>query len=309
MKNKILLLSTLLAGLFLLNSCLKDDHDYWKDDVEGKMYATVLVPTLQTLGLQPVAGDVEFSFMVNIASSKVMSHDVTINLAVDNAALTDYNTRTGKSFLLYPNIEVLTPTITVPKGSRVAYGKFKVWGANTLNACDNFIAPISIVSVSDSKIDIAANMKTCLVSLPIANPFSGNYDTEGYRIRPGNPTEPISAGTVTSFSTVDCKTVNKHGFGNYSAYDVKVEITTDVMVVGGVNCYKVICTVWDPATGLTVGGNWSTWHGDAASLPAPPANPTEINYYNPVTETFYLNAYYSSSAGDRIMWEVHKRKH
>lgn len=309
MKNKILLISTLLAGLFILSSCLKDDeHDYWKDEVSGKMYATVLVPTLQSLGLEPVADDVEYSFMVNIATEKAPSHDVTITLAVDNDALTAYNTRTGKAYLLYPNIEILTPTVTILAGTRTAYGKFKVWGADALDACDNFIAPISIASVSDPKITISANMKTCMLALPIANPYAADYDVVGYRIRPGNPTEMISAGAVQTYSTLDCKTVDKNGFGNYSAYNIKIEVTATTMVVGGVTCYKVNAQPYDPATGADVGGMFASFQGDATvTNPAPPAVLTDINYYNPVTKQFVLNCWYPSTA-NRIMYEIATRK-
>jgi hypothetical protein len=152
---------------------------------------------------------------------------------------------------------------------------------------------------------IPSNMKSYLLALPISNPYAGDYNTVGYRIRPGNPTELVSG--VETFNTVDCKTVQKNGFGNYTAFDIVIEVTTDVMVVGGVDCLKVIATPVD-GNGTSVGGMWTTWHGDPAALPPPPANPTDINYYNPVTKQFYLNCYYTSSAGDRIMWEEHTRK-
>jgi hypothetical protein len=64
--------------------------------------------------------------------------------------------------------------------------------------------------------------------------------------------------------------------------------------------------VIDPATGAPLAGGegmFTTWAGDAATPPAAPANNNEINYYNPVTKTFILNAYYVSSAGNRIMYE------
>ena len=49
------------------------------------------------------------------------------------------------------------------------------------------------------------------MALPISNPYAATYRTIGYRIRPGNPTEPIVADE--EFSTIDCKTVTKVGFG------------------------------------------------------------------------------------------------
>lgn len=306
MKNRIIVIFTLVTGLFLLNSCLKDTADYWPDEVAGKMYITVLKPTLQTLSMEPTTDTVSFEYMLNIATDQLPTKDVTVTVALDSTAVLAYNARTGKKFKVYPysSIKVMTPTVTIAAGTRTAMIKGKVWGADVLDACDNFMTAITIKSVSDPEVMIPSNMKSFIMALPINNPYAANYNTVGYRIRPGNPTEPIVA--VEAFNTVDCKTVKKNGFGNYSSYDIVIEVTAETMVVGGVTCYKVIATPVD-ANGATVGGMFTSWKGDAATPPAPPANPTEINYYDPVNKKFVLNCYYSSSAGDRIMYEVHTR--
>lgn len=309
MKNKITLIVTFFTALFVLGSCLKDDvGEYWPDGVAGKMYATVVKATLQQLALQPVAGDVNYEFMVNIATDALPTEDITLTFKIDPAAVTTYNTDFKKAYKPFPNVEILTKTITIPKGTRNAIAKAKVWGAQTLNACDNFIAAVSIESAKTASgvdIPIAGNMKTYLLALPIANPYAGNYEmVVGYRIRPGNPTEQVAAGTIQAFNTLDCKTVQKNGFGNYSAFDIKIEVTTETVVVGGTTCNKVIATPIDPSTGESVGGMWPAWTGDASQKPAD----LTINYYNPTTKTFILNCWYTSSAGNRIMYEVLKRK-
>jgi hypothetical protein len=309
MKNKITLFVSFLAGILLLGSCLKDKvGDYWVDDLAGKMYATIPSYTLQQKPLQPVAGDVPFSFLVNIATDALPTEDITVTLAVDPAAVTKYNTDRSKSFKVFPNVQILTPTLTIAKGTRNATVSAKVWGAETLNACDNYIAAISIAScktASGKDITIAGNMKSYLLALPISNPYAADYVMSvGYRIRPGNPTEQVAAGTVQTFSTVDCKTVKKTGFGNYSVFDISIEITTTPVVVGGTTCYKVNAIPIDPSTGASVGGMWPVWTGDSAQKPAD----LTINYYNPVTKTFVFNCYYDSSAGNRIMYEVLTRK-
>lgn len=305
MKNKILLIS-MFASILLLGSCLKDDvGDYWTDGVAGKMYATIVKANLQQLALQPVAGDVNFDFLVNIATDALPTEDITVTFKVDPSAVTAYNTSSGKSYKAYPNIQILTQTLTIAKGTRNGYCKAKVWGAETLNACDNYIAAISIESAKTASgvdIPVAGNMKTYLLALPIANPYAGTYHCVGYRIRPGNATEPVDQDEP--FWTVDCKTVQKSGFGNYSAYDIKIEITTETVVVGGTTCYKVNATPVDPSSGASVGGMWPTWTGDATLKPAD----LTINYYNPKTKVFVLNCWYTSSAGNRIMYEVLTRK-
>jgi hypothetical protein len=192
----------------------------------------------------------------------------------------------------------------------------KVWGADKLNPCDNFMAAIAIKTATGGVVVTdALNQGARLMALPISNPYAGTFNTVGYRIRPGNPTEFIGGtqGTVVqeTFSTVNCSTVDKNGFGNYTTYNVSIEVTTETMVLtNGHTVNKCICTVYDPADGSVKGGNWDTWHGDlTVTNPAPPVggtSSTEINYWDPATRQFYLNCYYTSTA-NRIMWEVHTK--
>ncbi len=308
MKNKITLFLSFLAGILLLSACLKDKvGDYWVDDVAGKMYATVPVYTLQSLALQPVVGDVPFSFLVNIATDALPTEDITLTLGVDPAAVTQYNADHSKRFKTFPKVQVLAASLVIAKGTRNTTVTGKVWGADQLNACDNFMTAISITSAktaSGKDIAIAGNMKSYLLSLPISNPYAGNYACVGYRIRPGNATEPVAAGTIEAFNTVNCKSVQKNGFGNYTTFDILIEVTSETVVVGSTTCYKVIATPIDPGTGLSVGGMWPTWTGDAAQKPAD----LTINYYNPVKKVFILNCYYTSAAGNRIMYETLTRQ-
>jgi len=305
MKNKVTMTLSFLAGIFLLSSCLKDNMgDYWVDDLAGKMYATIPANTVQSLALKPVAGEVPFTFMVNIATDALPTEDITVSLIVDPAAVTAYNAKVGKSFKPFPTVSMTTASLVIKAGTRNGYASGKVWGAETLNACDNFMAAISISSAktaSGKDVTIGGNMKSYLLALPISNPYAADYRTVGYRIRPGNATEPVDA--TQTFNTQDCKTVRKTGFGNYGAFDITIEVTTNTVVVGGVTCYKVIATPIDPTTGGSVGGMWDNWTGDATLAPADKT----INYYNPVKKQFVLNCWYTSSAGNRIMYEVNTR--
>jgi len=306
MKNKIKLIVSIFTLVFVFSSCLKDKvGDYWVDTLAGKAYATVVNYTLNTLALQPVAGEVNFQFLVNIATDALPTEDITVTFTVDPAAVAAYNTLHSTGYLVFPNVQLVTQTLTIAKGTRNGYAKAKVWGAEALNACSSFMTAITITSAktaSGKDITIAGNMKSYLLSLPISNPYAGDYHCVGYRIRPGNATEPVDA--TETLNTVDCKTVRKTGFGNYTAYDVTIQVTSNTVVVGGTTCYKVIATPIDPGTGLSVGGMWDVWTGDATLKPAD----LTTNYYNPVTKVFILNCYYVSAAGNRIMYETLTRK-
>jgi len=305
MKNKVTMTLSFLAGILLLSSCLKDNmSDYWVDDLAGKVYATIPANTLQSMALKPVAGEVPFTFMVNIATDALPTEDITVTLIVDPAAVTAYNASSGKNYKSFPTISMTTPSLVIKAGTRNAYATGKVWGAEALNACDNYMGAITISSAktaSGKDITIGGNMKSYLMALPISNPYAADYHTVGYRIRPGNATEPVDA--TQTFATLDCKTVRKNGFGNYGSYDVTIEITTNTVVVGGTTCFKVIATPIDPTTLASVGGMWDVWTGDPTLKPAD----LTINYYNPVKKLFILNCYYISSAGNRIMYETNTR--
>lgn len=305
MKNKITLIVTFLAALFVLGSCLKDDvGEYWNDDVAGKMYATVAKATIQQLALKPVPGDVKFDFLINIATDALPTEDITVTMKIDAAAVTQYNTDFKKAFKPFPNVEILTKTITIAKGTRNATVQAKVWGAETLNACDNFISAISIESAKTASgvdIPVAGNMKTYLLALPISNPYAGDYDFVGYRI---HPTLGIfTANETETLTTIDCKTVRKDQMGDYP-YIADIEITTATMVVKGATVFKVKVTTPDIATENF--GMYDTYTGSSITAPAPPS--ADVNYYNPATKTFVLNYYYLSGGAARKIYEILVRK-
>jgi hypothetical protein len=304
MKNRLIVFVSTLALIFTFGSCLKDDvGEYWPDGVAGKMYATVVKATLQQLVLQPKAGEVNFEFLVNIATDALPTEDITVTFKVDPAAVTTYNTDFKKSFKPFPNVQLITQTLTIVKGTRNGYAKGKVWGAESLSACDDFIAAISIESATTASgkvIPVAGNMKTYLLALPINNPYAGDYNVVAYRIHP-------TAGTFTvdkteTCETVNCKTIRKSQMGDYP-YICDIEVTSATMVVLGKTVYKVIVTSPDVAAANWV--QYTTFTGDAATAPVPPSN--DVNYYDPSTKKFVLNFAYLSGGAPRKIYEIMTR--
>ena len=286
MKSKIiLLLLSFVAGIFILNSCLKDSQgEYWKDELAGKMYATVSNPVLQTLSLKPVSGDINYQFLVNIATDALPTEDITLKLKIDPAAVTQYNKDFSKSYTPYPNVQILTQTIVIKAGTRNAYAQAKVWGAETLNACDNFIAAITIESAtttSGTAVPIAGNMKSYLLALPIANPFSGLYHANGVFTHPTAGARTIDEDK--HLNTIDCKTVT------CSAGDL-----------GGDPGTWLLITV-NADNSLTLGGYLS------ATQPFKP-DAGKPNIYDPASKTFILNYYYEGVGGNRVIQENIVRK-
>lgn len=277
MKNRIIVIITFLAGIFLLNSCLKDDADYWKEDVAGKVYATVLTPALQSKGLKPVPDEVDFEFMINIATDVLPANDITVTMKVDPAAVTNYNKLTGKSYKALPTVKIVNPVVTIAAGTRTATIKCKLWGADVLNACDNYIAAVSIDKTSDASIIIPSNMKSYLLSCPISNPYEGKYHVTGVFSHPTAGDRAINEDKT--LVTVDCKSVK----------------TT----VGDLGDYEVMFTV-NEDNSITVGGA-----GLGASQPI--VQGTGTNKYDPLTKILQVNYYYAGSGGNRVMTETYTR--
>ncbi len=303
MKNKIFIILTLLASAIFLNSCLKDNvGEDWTSSLKGKMYAEVWQAGFRAMSLNPVPDSVDFKFLINIATDAVPTTDITVTIGVDTAAVTRYNALKGTNYKTYPFIDIPATNIVIKAGTRNAYAHVKVWNANTLNPCDNFMAPIAIVAADNGVVVTdALNQGARLMGLPIVNPWAGDYQCVGYRQHP--TLGFFDVDQVETLSTINCSTVKKSGFGDYP-YDVIIQISQTTMNVLGVACNKCTLTIIDPSTGVEVSsgqGQYATFTGTATHNPIPPS--ADVNYYNPVTKQFVLNAWYNSAA-NRIMYEI-----
>jgi hypothetical protein len=280
MRNKIFKILSLMAAVLLVSSCLKDNiGEDWTASLKGKMYAEVWNAGFQALALQPVATPVTFRFLVNIATDVPPTQNITVTLGINGDVIARYNAAKGTDYKLFPYIEILTPTITIEAGTRNAYASVKVWNANLLNACDNYMAPISITSATGGVIvSDALNQGSRLMALPINNPFAGTYKVTGTFVHPTAGTRIIDETKV--LSTVNCSTVET-SIGDLGGSGFLIKINANNTV--------------------TIGGELS------ASQPLLPIT-GQPNVWNPTTRTFTLNYYYVGSGGNREIHEVYVRQ-
>ncbi len=286
MRNKIFKIISFLAVALFVSSCLKDDiGEDWTASLKGKMYAEIWQAGFQAKALQPVATPDTFKFLVNIATDQPPTTNIQVTVAINEDAMTKYNTLKGTNYLLFPNIEIINPTVTIEAGTRNAYVYVRIWGADALNVCDSYMAPISITSVTGGVI-IADEMNqgSRLMALPIDNPFAGSYHQVGYRDHPDAGMQPFDYADIAVY-TLDCKTVKKDLTGNYAGYSLEIEITTETMVVGGVTVYKVILNIPETAGDF---GMYDDLGGVA------------MNYWNPVDRVFELYYWYNAAAPRKI---------
>jgi hypothetical protein len=297
MRNKIFKITSFLAAVLLVSSCLKDDiGEDWTASLKGKMYAEIWKGGFAALSLQPVPDEVTFKFLVNIATDKLPTQDITVTLAVNPDAITRYNAIKGTSYQLYPYIEILTPTVTIKAGTRNAYAHVKVWNANTLSACDNFMAPISITEATGGVIvSDAVNMGSRLMALPIANKYQGNFHASGYF---KHPTAASSRAIDMDkfYSTLTCKSV--HGDLADLGPDYTMDLIVDesaVVMVGGNPTYKVTIIGY---------GAQVTEQLDVADDLITMATGVTFNYWDINANKFVLRYHYNNGAAWREIMET-----
>jgi len=319
MKRKIIYKFSLLAGLALImTGCLNDSlYDNGTTQAVRSLGSNKFVEIFQNASDNSNISSVAYDFTENLTTSELINvhltspatKDVKVQYAV--SVLKDTLTSTvldslinivGYEFADPTKLVTVNQEVTIHKDSSNGYIQVKLKPSDFVGKQTLF--GVKLTGVSDTEFALS-NLTQGIVKILIKNLYDATYVCNGYRIRPGNPTETVT-DEDRHLSTINGNTVQDPKFGNYATFHVNVEITTETITVGGTPCFKVIATPVDDS-GAVVGGMYSTFTGDPASLPAPPANPTEINYYNPVTKTFVLNCYYISSK-NRIMYEVLVRK-
>jgi len=277
MRNKILMIVSFLTVVFVLNSCLKDNVGMdWTSSLKGKMYAEVWNGGFQALGLDPVATPDTFKFLVNIATDQPPTQDITLTIAVNDSARVKYNRINKKSYLLYPYITILNPSIVIKAGTRNAYCYVKIWNANLLSACDNFMAPISIVAATGGVIPAdPVNNGSRLMALPISNPYAGGYQCH---VELDHPTSGhIVYDIVKQLKTVSCNTVSTE--------------------IGGLGLPELDITINADNT-VTLGGAYSSTQPIVQIT-------TDPNVYNPLTKTFTISYEYTGSGGFRVYHDTY----
>ncbi|HSC53983.1 MAG TPA: DUF1735 domain-containing protein [Phnomibacter sp.] len=271
----------LFAGILGLSSCLKDDDSVanWTQQIENGAFVELPAggSVAKSKSLQPIAGDQKYNFEVALAVMNAPATDIKAKLIIDQAALDAYNKANNTSFKLYPTATLAQSEVTIPAGSKVVATSITMTGADKLNACDNFMVPISI---SESSFTISGNFKTIYLRLPLSNPFQGTYKATGEFIHPTGGTRVINQDKT--LATVNCSTVST------TIGDLSTAQGTLTLKVNADNTVSVDGTV-------SVAGDVDP-------------DPNQANTYDPATKTFTLHYFYPGAGGNRVINEVLVRK-
>ncbi len=160
-----------IATIFLavcalgLSSCLKENEDTYTDFT--KVGTTVELPLaalnqetnvkVVTKAYTASATPTDLPIVVNIASPKPLSNNLTVTLGVNaNNALAALNTATGGGYVLLPTAgySASSLSVTIPAGERTATLNIKINTAAIDKTQTKYVLPISITDAGGEKISL-----------------------------------------------------------------------------------------------------------------------------------------------------------
>lgn len=268
--------------MLITSSCLKDDVGIdWTDDLAGKMYAEFSTTGANTYVIQPLAEDQIFKALVNIATDAVPTSDISVTLAIDEAAMAVYNADEDANYRLYPGAEILDQPLVIKAGDRNAYVHVRLPRADTLNLNNQYMVPMTITTVTGGVV-IAANKKSALYRLPVANKWEGTYKARGYILRAGDPVlSGYRKNITTKFATLGANSVqwtSTHIWGDGSSG------------VGGIGMWEITINESTVPNTITLVD---------PSNAAVKLLSTYPNRYEPSERTFYISAYWGTGPTNR----------
>jgi len=277
-----------LAAILIVSSCLKDNiGEDWTASLKGKMYAQFPSNGTQSFTIAPTANDQSFKFLINIATDALPTSDITLTLAIDpvamaanNVAMQAADTSIHWSYELYPAFTLLDPTVVIKAGTRNAYVHVKVSRADTIRLTAKYMVPITITNATGG-VMIAANMKTVLYSLPVANKWEGTYKMKGTILRAGDP-------VLSGYYKGRTYKLGTNGPNSVILNKGMAWADSETDYAGGIGAWVI--TISEPANTITVSD---------ATNGAVTADPSYPNRYDPATRTFYMSVYWGTGPTNR----------
>lgn len=289
----ILLFTALLAGL---SACLKKDamnidpDSATKNVVEfantGDNLASAsskyprFYADLGTVNFGQVA-----TLKVNVSYSGIetASQDITVNLALDTAALSLYNNTDGTNYTVPPTTVYKFPSsVIINKGTRLTQVEITITIGSDFDFNESYAVPLKISSASSGT--VSNNFGSAIYSFGGRNKYDGIYKIKGYVNHPTAAyTGPFVADEV-SFTTTGAASIEMEAqpfsnngalsfFGVYPVFTVNADNSVTV-------------------TSLPDGGM-------APSI----SDPNYKNRYDPATKTFYISYSYNTAA-PRIVYDT-----
>jgi len=272
-------IASVLALVTGLSSCLKDEPiiggkpqnivEFYTTDG----YLSSVSAAYPVYGKSFVVGqDASFDVTVSYSGTETAPQDITVEVAVDPAALTKYNTKAAVDGdqeyvqLQADAYSIPSGTVVIKKGERRATFKVNVKIPATFDFDGSYALPLTIKSASMGT--ISGNFGSVLYAIGGKNQYEGVYHSTGARIHP-------TLGTFTFDYSVTMNTAGSKGISGDALADLGPNLK---IIVNADNSVSLSSTA-QPSVALTPGG---------------------VNKYDPATKTFTLTYFYNTGAPRKI---------
>lgn len=216
---------------------------------------------------------------INISYSGVNTApaDMTVNLAIDAASLTLYNTQNGKSFVVPPADVISFPSsVVIKKGTRVVQALLTIKVTNSFDFNASYAVPIKIASTSPSA-TISGNFGSAVYAFGVRNQIDGSYKQTGTMI------DYASAG-LTGWYPNDTYLVT-NGALQVNMYDRTIGGYYHAISNGGsLSYYGSFGVQINFNADYTVASVVNIWGQPAANGRSAELDPSGVNKWDPVTK-------------------------
>ena len=223
------------------------------------------------LGVLTSGNSTQFNVNVSYSGAGSAPDDITVNLAIDTATLSTYNTDNGTAYVTPPTTIFSIPTsVVIKKGTSMTQVKATISNNSSFDYSVNYALAVKIASASTGI--ISKTFGKAVYAFGVRNAYDGHYSFKGYSLRAGDAA--------------------KTGNFTYSG-------GLDLVTAGGNIVQFGILQVWADLTGVGIGYPILTVNSDntvtSSSSGGAYNAPGYTSRYVPSTKTFYIS--YSWGAG------------
>ena len=164
------------------------------------------------LGTVGIGKTVKFNVNVSYSGTETAPQDITVNLAVDPALLTQYNTENGTNYVVPPtDIYTLPTSVIIKKGEHQATVEVGVTNNNSFDFNVNYALPLKIVSATMGT--ISSNFGKAVYSFSARNAFDGVYLMDATA-----PMVDVTSTTLTGWYPIEMQLITYTG-NSIALYD------------------------------------------------------------------------------------------
>ncbi len=206
--------------------------------------------------------------------------DMTLNLAIDAASLTLFNTQNGSSYVVPPTDVVSFPaTLTIKKGERTAQGQITVKLTSNYDFNKTYALPLKIVSTSPTA-TISSNFGAAMYAFGVRNSYDGEYTVTGTMVDYANSSLTGVFPMTYHLLTATATTVIGYDPVYWGSYFIPIYSGSSI---SGYGSFAPIFTI-DPATNKIT--SVVNYYGQPASnTRSAEIDPSGVNTYDPATKT------------------------